>query len=219
MFYEVVERLNEACEQDKSFNISAILSTKSIRTLVNREGDSLLWYATEISFPYLIEKVDVNIVNSYEENFLSNYSKEMIELFLDALYKKNFIVPFNPNLKNKKDELIINFYDWEKDQILRFLKYSGPNVEPLNPDSKISGGFLIHMYADYDECNEILEILLLGANPLVKNNNGVSALEMAIESNSKKNIESIKAAIKIYRSRIIHKPVSTAKSWVSIVKT
>lgn len=218
MFYETLERLNEACEQDKIYNVNAILSTKSIRTLVNKDGESLLWYANEQTFPYLIEKVDVNIKNKYNELFLTNYSKEMIDHFLNALYEKAFITPLNPNISDEKNERVLTFYDWEKDQILRFLKYSGPNIDRIEPDIKISGGTLIHMFADYDECNEILEELLRYANPLIKNDYGMSALDVAVESNAKKNIDSIKSAIKLYRSRTIHQPVSTTKSWASIVK-
>ena len=218
-FYNTLDRIIDAFDSGSQFDIKFALSKKdTLYSLVNDSGESLLWYAPLSVMPHLLSIVNPNIKSKRDEIFLNNANDDIIDLFLDFLYNHKLASNFNPNVLDKKNNRIINFIDWSPLNIKKFLQYSGPNFsEPLNPNTKMVCGTLLHFFADHDENYEILELIILKRpNPHIKDSNGFTPLDIAIENGTKKNTKLLRDYIKEYKVAL---PImNMTRSWSNVCR-
>jgi len=231
-FESILAETINICRTQSDEQICLFLDNDRVKDALDSNNCSLLWHAPTDILVHLLQFLNPNIKNNEGKIFLDYISQKDIDVFLDFLERGTFSIPLDPNLATfntsgvgnniKKVYRSITFDEWALEQILQFLKYSGPNFsQKINANLPFDNGdTLLHAFIFNDEYNDIVkQILLLKPNPHIKNDEGVTALHVADRSFATKNKIVLKKYMDEYKSETIAAAPSQTvrKSWRDIV--
>jgi len=131
--------------------------------LTNENGESLLWVATnrdEIE-ALLSRRINLDIQDKKGDTWLHGRMANIVKIFYDILKSNKYTDVFNPNIKNKKGQLILDIWNDTKCRKL-FFEYTEAFSEQRIDDGpeedrvQIGPSSLKRIY--FDECKEVVQM-------------------------------------------------------------